>query len=78
MLNIYVLQDGVQLPKKGTYYVVAKNGIFLRKETGLIEAFVKVEGIAPLQEIFVSAKLKIPKIRAKDIASIVAFFIAVH
>ncbi len=78
MFDVYVLQDGVKLPKKGTYYVVAKNGIFLRKETGLIEAFVKVEGISPLQEISVSAKIKIPKIRAKDIASIVAFFRAVY
>lgn len=78
MFDVYVLQDGVKLPKKGTYYVVAKNGIFLRKETGLIDAFVKVEGIAPLREISVFAKLKIPKIPAKHIAHIVVFFRAVY
>lgn len=74
MFDVYVLKDDVKLPEKGTYYVIAKNGIFLRKETGLIEAFVKVEGIAPLREISTFAKLKIPKIPAKHIATIISFF----
>lgn len=47
---VYVLAEDMELPQEGTYYVVASNGIFLHKDTGLMKASFSVEGISPLIE----------------------------
>lgn len=47
---VYVLAEDMELPQEGNYYVVASNGIFLHKNTGLMQASFPVEGISPLME----------------------------
>ena len=39
MYPIYILKEGVILPEDGTYYIVAENGLFLHKKTGLIGSY---------------------------------------
>lgn len=62
MFEVYVLKEGVKLPLEGNYYVVTEKGIFLHKETGLIEALVKVEGIPFLEKLEPKASMDLPKI----------------
>jgi len=74
MFLVYVLDDKTELPKQGTYYIVAKDGIYLRKDTGLIHAIVKVEKISFLKEIRKEASLRLPKIPAEMMAQAILFF----
>jgi hypothetical protein len=48
---VYIYQEGLELPKDGTYFVVAGNGCFLHKDTGIVSCFVLVDKISILQEI---------------------------
>ncbi len=74
MLPIYIFKKGVKLPDHGSYYVVTADGIFLRKDTGLLEALVKVEGISSLRKLQPFVKSRLPKIPARLIASCWGFF----
>lgn len=78
MFPIIKLEKGVRLPTKGTYYVIAGNGIFLHKETGLIKALVKVESISFLRSLASSASLNLPLINSEIIARSLLFFRSVH
>jgi hypothetical protein len=53
MYPIYLLSEGTQLPDAGEYYVVAGNGIFFRKDTGLFTGYVKVDQISILEDLVV-------------------------
>jgi len=78
MFPVYIYEKDMKLPTTGTYYVVAKDGIFLRKETGLVKALVKVERISFLEEILPWAKLKLPKIPTEILARTLLFFRAIY
>ena len=45
LFPIYCYEEGDELPEKGNYYVIGKNGIFLHKDTGIVRALVKVDRI---------------------------------
>jgi len=49
-IPIFVLDEDVELPESGNYYVVASNGVFLHKDNGLMNTTVKVDGPSPLNE----------------------------
>lgn len=78
MIPIYFLKDGVELPEEGTYYIVARNGIFLRKDTGLVQATVRVDRIAFLQEVTTTAKMRLPKLSAEELVRVLLFFRRVY
>ncbi|MDO8669561.1 MAG: hypothetical protein Q7K65_04685 [Candidatus Buchananbacteria bacterium] len=78
MFPVYVLEKGTKLPEEGTYYIVAGNGLFLRKDTGLIRATVAVEGISFLDKIDLSARLLLPKLSQELIVRSLLFFRAVY
>ncbi len=61
-LPIFVLREGVELPREGDCYIIAGNGIFLRKDTGFVQATVPLRGISILEELAPSVRLKTPKI----------------
>lgn len=78
MFPIYVLDGQVSLPKEGTYYVVARGGIYLSKDTGLVRAMVRVDGISFLEEVDTRVTLRVPKIPSCVIALAVLFFRRVY
>ncbi|HLC99788.1 MAG TPA: Mov34/MPN/PAD-1 family protein [Patescibacteria group bacterium] len=78
MFPVHVLSEGVELPKNGTFYIVARDGIFLRKENSLIDATVKIDQISFLQELVPKAALKLPKIPAKLLVRTLLFFRRVY
>lgn len=78
MFPIYILDGTVELPKEGTFYVVSRDGIFLSKDTGLVRALVKVNGISFLQELKAKAELRLPKIPSYVVAQALLFFRRVY
>lgn len=78
MFPIHILEKGKELPKDGTYYVLGKNGFFLRKNTGIVSAMVKVEKISFLQDIEAAAQLHLPKLPAESMREVENFFRAVY
>lgn len=78
MFPVYILDGKTQLPQKGTFYIVAKDGIFLSKDTGLIRAIVKVSGISFLQQMEVKAELRLPQVPSVVLAEALLFFRRVY
>jgi hypothetical protein len=64
------------LPKEGTYFVVAGNGTWLHKDTGVVRCFVPVDDISFLQDLDASVELetKLPKIPERTVWRIKEFF----
>lgn len=78
-LPVHLKQDNTtELPTDTTYYLVGKNGTFLHKNTGLIEALVKVESVPVLHNVTSYAKMNIPKLPVGLMAQIVLFFREVY
>ena len=74
-----VLNDGKQeLPEDDIYYVIAKEGVFLKKKLGVMESLAPVKEISILQSITATAKMHIEKIPGPMFAKIIEFFRAVH
>lgn len=71
---VYLYEDGFEPPATGTYYLVAKTGIYLRKQTKAGDALVKVEGIPWLQTPTLEFRLKLPKIPARIVGQALTFF----
>jgi hypothetical protein len=51
LFPVYVYEEGMELPKEGTYFVVAGNGCFLHKNTGIVGCLTKVENVSILDEL---------------------------
>lgn len=74
MFPIFILDGKTELPKEGTFYVLAQDGLYLSKETGLIRAMVKVEKISFLKKLEAKVELRLPKIPSEMIAKSLLFF----
>lgn len=74
MIEIYLLTKNVELPVQGNYYVVAKNGIFLRKKTRFIDTLVAIQGISFLEEISPFGRLNLPQLPVELFAKALLFF----
>lgn len=48
---IWIYKKDMELPQTGNYYVVAGNGCFVHKDTGLVSCFVPVESISVLPDL---------------------------
>jgi len=88
MFPIIINNGKTELPKEGTYYVVAGDGIWLHKDhasgtathkTRIASAFVKVEAIGFLKDIGNIEKVQyhLPKIPQREVHKIKVFFEAV-
>lgn len=74
MFNV-VVNDGTQkFPDDDIYYIVAKEGIFLKKKIGVMESIAPVKTISTLQTIETMAKMHINPIPAQTGAKILEFF----
>jgi hypothetical protein len=74
--KIVVYDEGVELPKHGTYYVVAGNGFFIRKEAPPIIGFFRVEKIPTLPNLEYKqwVRSNIPQVPMQHIVRIKEFF----
>jgi PRTRC genetic system protein A len=76
---LYLNRKGTELPKKGTYYVLGKGGVFLHKDAGLLRATVRLDaGISSLQEVFPEAEWNFPPLPQLIAARALAFFRVVY
>jgi len=64
MFPIYILNESqVKLPDEGIFFIVARGGLFMHKETGLVRAMVRVDTVSFLRDLpNTEAELKIPKL----------------
>lgn len=72
------LLDGTPAPDDDSYFIIAGNGVFLRKRTGWVEATVPVKHIDGLATQEVGAKLLLPRLKSTTFAKAVLFFHEVY
>lgn len=74
-----VLNDGqTPMPEDDIYYIIAKEGVYLKKKLGIMESIAPVKNISILQSVASSAKMHIQPIPGKWIAKVINFFKAVY
>ena len=81
MFPIYILRtpdDVAKLPKRGTYYILARNGFYIHRDMGLIVGTVKVNQMSFLEPIEPWAEFFVPLIPEDITRQTVAFFRAVY
>jgi hypothetical protein len=76
MINfpVFLNTPGTKLPETGIYYVVAKDGIYMRTDRNFGSALVKVEEIPHLAVAPTQASFNLPKIPATIIGQALMFF----
>ena len=78
MFKVFVNDGTQEIPSDDIFYVVAGNGLFLRKKLGILEALVPVKNIPHLDHVKTYAFLDIPKIPKDDFSRVVSFFRKVY
>lgn len=78
MFPIWVNDGTTEMPTDPIFYVVAKDGIYLKKSMGHFNTISKVNAISILGECKPSAKLNITKIKRKQFGQILSLFRAVY
>jgi len=74
MFKVHINDETNELPSDDIYYVVAKEGIFLKKNLGIMESLVPVDKISTLQSVSTYARMNIKKIPSSSFAKVVDFF----
>jgi len=76
MFKIFINDGSQEIPEDDIFYIVSKEGIFLKKKLGIVESITKVENISILQNmnLMTRAKLHIPKIPVTNFAKVAEFF----
>jgi len=70
-----VLNDGQsEMPDDDIYYVIGKEGVYLKKKLGVMESLAPVNKISILQSVATSATMHINPIPGKWIAKVMSFF----
>lgn len=77
-MKVYVLENGVALPASGTYFVIGRDGMYLRKENVVGSALVPVQHISFLREAAEKAVYHLPRLPTALVADIFAFFRQVY
>jgi hypothetical protein len=78
MFNVFVADGNQEVPDDDVFYVVAGNGIFIRKKLGILDALVPATKIPHLNHVVSYATLDLPRIPKNDFAEIVSFFREVY
>ena len=73
---VYVYEQGVELPAEGSYYVIAGNGVWMHKDTGIVKAIFPVENVSFLDDYNegISLSCKLPKLPITHVHRIKEFF----
>lgn len=76
MFPVHIYEEGMVLPSEGNYYVVAGNGTWLHKDTGIVSGLVPVPCISFLDDLKAEqfVKCNLPKLPAKLVWKIETFF----
>jgi len=77
MIPIVIYSKQTEIPS-GNCYVIAKDGVYLQKDTGLISGIVKVDKLSFLKEVIARAEIKIPPISLEQFLQVRMFFRAVY
>ena len=78
MFKIHVNDSIQKMPEDDIFYIVAKEGIFLKKKMGIMESLAPVKNISTLESVQSSAKMHISKIPATSFAKVIDFFRKVY
>lgn len=78
MFPIYINDGESEIPKDDICYIVAKEGIFLKKKLGVMESIAPVQNISILKSIESAAKMHIKKIPSVTFGKVVEFFKEVY
>jgi len=78
MFEILVHDGKTNPPEEDIYYIVGKNGIYMKKNLGVMESLIPVDKIPDLQDVPCSAVIHIPKLPATLFAKVYEFFKAVY
>lgn len=71
---VIMLMNGAQIPETGSCYLIGKEGVYLRKDTGLFSATVKVSEISFLEPVEQSFDLRLPPLPMELTARTYLFF----
>ena len=73
---VYIYEEGFELPKEGTFFLVSGNGLWMHKDTGIVSGFVPVDNISVLQELDANAHVEcnLPKVPTRCVWRIKNFF----
>lgn len=78
MFPIHVNDGTTPIPEDDICYIVAKEGIFLKKKMGIMESIAPVENISILESVTSMARMNIKKIPGGQVAKVIAFFREVY
>jgi len=74
-----VINDGQnEMPDDDVFYVIGKEGIYLKKTIGVMDSLAPVDKISTLQSVATSARMRISKIPGPKFAKVIEFFRAVY
>jgi len=78
MFPIIVNDGQTPFPEDDIYYIVCKEGVYLKKRLGVMESIAPVKQISILDGIETMAKMHIKKIPATKAQQVINFFKAVY
>jgi len=78
MFNVYLNDGEKPLPTDEVCYIIAKDGIYLKKKLGVMESIAPVKEISILKPIQATAKMNIKKIPAVEFGRVYEFFRRVY
>ena len=74
MFKVFINDGQSEPPQDDIFYIIGKNGIFLRKKLGKIDAIIPVDQISVLGDVQPMAQYDLPPIPRELFAKVVAFF----
>jgi len=78
MFKIHINDGENEIPNENVVYVIAQDGIFIKRKFGLFVSQVKIDKISILEPTNEYALMNIKKIPGKDFAKMIAFFKKVY
>jgi len=78
MFNVWINDGTTPMPEDDIFYIVSKEGIFLKKKLGLFESMAKVDKISILNKMESYAALDIKKIPKGDFGKVLGVMRAIY
>ena len=78
MFPIWINDGKTEMPTDPIFYIIAKDGMYIKKSMGHFETMNKVNNISILKSCETKASLNISKIKARQFAQILTFFKEVY
>ena len=78
MFKVWINDGTEEMPTDDIFYIISKDGIYLKKKLGIMESVCKVDNISILEDLEPEATLHIEKIPGDIFANVVGFFQKVY